>query len=291
MAPRAAAMRRLALLVAWLVARCAALEAVELVAVVLTVPAHRPHRDAIRGGWGRPSTFDVAVWFVVSSRDAGFGGEPFVAERAAFGNLVVCDAPAGFDRIIHKVSCAARAAVARFAFDYLLKTDDDATLCLGQVIKDLRAAGPGPLYAGRKLKARRPLADGKPLRANLGLTHDPPHFGGHGYAVTRDVAALLAAPDPPRFHHLHEDTNFGLWMVGLAVKRVNLRAMTDHYYPNAKNVQSVRDPAQVAACEALMANRYRANASWDLHARRRPSLSGARERRRRKKKICAKPLL
>ena len=53
------------------------------------------------------------------------------------------------------------------------------------------------------------------------------HTGGHGYAVSRDVAESLVAAfrTGALYHHLHEDTNFGLWMLGLSVKRVNLRAM------------------------------------------------------------------
>ena len=42
-----------------------------------------------------------------------------------------------------------------------------------------------------------------------------------------------------RYHHLHEDTCFGNWVVGFDVKRLNLRAMTDHYYPNQKNLAGV----------------------------------------------------
>ena len=39
--------------------------------------------------------------------------------------------PSGFDSTIHKVSCAAGRAVAAYEhFNYFLKTDDDATLCL-----------------------------------------------------------------------------------------------------------------------------------------------------------------
>ena len=249
---------------------CLSTTALELLAVVLTVPAHRPNRDAIRKGWGKPSSFDVALWFVVSSRDADFSAADFITERNTFDDVVVCDVPSGFNRIIHKVSCALALAVKQLDFDYVIKTDDDATLCLGQIIKDLRAAPhDAALYAGRKLKFRRPLAEGKPLRANLGLVHDPPHFGGHGYAVSRDAAASVVAAfeTGALYHHLHEDTNFGLWMLGLDAKRVNLRAMADNYFPNQKNMKSVVDPAQAARCEALMANRFAdSNASWDLYA-------------------------
>ena len=45
-----------------------------------------------------------------------------------------------------------------------------------------------------------------------------------------------------RYHHLHEDTCFGNWVVGFDVKRLNLRAMTDHYYPNQKNLAGVSRP-------------------------------------------------
>ena len=103
---------------------CLSTTALELLAVVLTVPAHRPNRDAIRKGWGKPSSFDVALWFVVSSRDADFSAADFITERNTFDDVVVCDVPSGFNRIIHKVSCALAKAVAAVDFDYVIKTDD-----------------------------------------------------------------------------------------------------------------------------------------------------------------------
>ena len=40
----------------------------EVVFAVLTVPQHRPHRDAIRNGYGQPGGFRTKLWFVVSER-------------------------------------------------------------------------------------------------------------------------------------------------------------------------------------------------------------------------------
>ena len=152
----------------------------------------------------------------------------------------MCDTAPGFDHIIGKVSCAIRKAVHLYDFDFFFKTDDDATLCIAQLVKDLRAAPKGAsVYAGRRVKAGRALEAGKPLEVNLGLTTDPPHFGGHGYGVSYDVARFLSHPPAPLYHHLHEDTCFGNWVVGFDVKRLNLRAMTDHYYPNQKNLAGV----------------------------------------------------
>ena len=212
----------------------------EVVFAVLTVPQHRPHRDAIRTGYGQPGGFQTKLWFVVSEKDPGFAGAGFVEERSQRDDLLVCDTAPGFDHIIGKVSCAIRKAVHLYDFDFFFKTDDDATLCIAQLVKDLRAAPKGAsVYAGRRVKAGRALEAGKPLEVNLGLTTDPPHFGGHGYGVSYDVARFLSHPPAPLYHHLHEDTCFGNWVIGFDVKRVNLRAMTDHYYPNQKNLAGV----------------------------------------------------
>ena len=212
----------------------------EVVFAVLTVPQHRPHRDAIRTGYGQPGGFQTKLWFVVSEKDPGFAGAGFVEERSKRDDLLVCDTAPGFDHIIGKVSCAIRKAVQLYNFDFFFKTDDDATLCIAQLVKDLRAAPKGAsVYAGRRIKAGRALEAGKPLEVNLGLTTDPPHFGGHGYGVSYDVARFLSHPPAPLYHHLHEDTCFGNWVVGFDVKRLNLRAMTDHYYPNQKNLAGV----------------------------------------------------
>ena len=212
----------------------------EVVFAVLTVPQHRPHRDAIRTGYGQPGGFQTKLWFVVSEKDPSFGGAGFVEERSQRDDLLVCDTAPGFDHIIGKVSCAIKKAVHLYDFDFFFKTDDDATLCIAQLVKDLRAAPKGAsVYAGRRVKAGRALEAGKPLEVNLGLTTDPPHFGGHGYGVSYDVARFLSHPPAPLYHHLHEDTCFGNWVIGFDVKRLNLRAMTDHYYPNQKNLAGV----------------------------------------------------
>ena len=215
----------------------------EVVFAVLTVPQHGPHRDAIRNGYGQPGGFRTKLWFVVSEKDPGYEGAGFVEERSQRDDLLVCNTEPGFDHIIGKVSCAIRKAVQLYNFDFFFKTDDDATLCIAQLVKDLRAAPKGAsVYAGRRVKAGRALEAGKPLEVNLGLTTDPPHFGGHGYGVSYDVARFLSHPPAPLYHHLHEDTCFGNWVIGFDVKRLNLRAMTDHYYPNQKNLAGVSRP-------------------------------------------------
>ena len=231
-------MRRL---LPWLALTCAQEKPYyEVVFAVLTVPQHGPHRDAIRNGYGQPGGFRTKLWFVVSEKDPSFGGAGFVEERSKRDDLLVCDTEPGFDHIIGKVSCAIRKAVQLYNFDFFFKTDDDATLCIAQLVKDLRAAPKGAsVYAGRRVKAGRALEAGKPLEVNLGLTTDPPHFGGHGYGVSYDVARFLSDPPAPLYHHLHEDTCFGNWVIGFDVKRLNLRAMTDHYYPNQKNLAGV----------------------------------------------------
>ena len=66
--------------------------AVELVTVVLTVPAHGPQRAAIRDGYGQRSTFSILLWFVVSNQDAGFWDDAFQAERQRRRDVVVCGA-------------------------------------------------------------------------------------------------------------------------------------------------------------------------------------------------------
>ena len=100
----------------------------EVVFAVLTVPQHRPHRDAIRNGYGQPGGFRTKLWFVVSEKDPGFAGAGFVEERSQRDDLLVCDTAPGFDHIIGKVSCAIRKAVHLYDFDFFFKTDDDATL-------------------------------------------------------------------------------------------------------------------------------------------------------------------
>ena len=50
----------------------------EVVFAVLTVPQHRPHRDAIRNGYGQPGVFQSKFWSVGSENDRSFSGDAFV---------------------------------------------------------------------------------------------------------------------------------------------------------------------------------------------------------------------
>ena len=128
------------------------------------MPQHRPHRDAIRNGYGQPGGFRTKLWFVVSERDPGFAGADFVAERSQRDDLLVCDTAPGFDHIIGKVSCAIKKAVQLYDFNFFFKTDDDATLCIAQLVKDLRAAPKGERLAAPRQGRARARA-GKPPRS------------------------------------------------------------------------------------------------------------------------------
>ena len=154
-------------------------------------------------------------------------------------DILICDTPTGFENIIKKVSCALIFAVNHVNFDYFFKTDDDSTLCMGKMMTEIREkSSGGPVYLGRSLKWSRGMKPGKPLEVNLGLTKDPPHFGGHGYGVSYGSAKYIAwlLSNFPVYHHLHEDTNFGLWMLPLSVVRLRLKSLEEYIKRNQASI-------------------------------------------------------
>jgi hypothetical protein len=204
----------------------------------LSIPKHWDRRDAIRNGWHDSSKFvgiDSILKFVVSTNDEGVSDSYFVEESQLKKDIIFCGVPSGFHNIIRKVSCGMKDMLRSYTFDFFLKTDDDSTICLGSLLNTLYSqSNLNAAYFGRKLKIERNIPTDKPLFKNLGLIKDPQHFGGHGYGISYDVVVYIQwlMEHFSIYHHLHEDTNFGLWMMPLNINRVSIESMTKYIKSN-----------------------------------------------------------
>ena len=212
----------------------------DIVVIALSVPKHSNRREVVRTGWHDSSKFDgihSMVKFVVSTNDEGVSDSSFIDESTIKNDIILCSVPSGFQNIIRKVSCGMKYMLQSYTFDFFLKTDDDSTICLGSLLNHLysQRSSLNAAYFGRKLKTDRTIPTDKPLVKNLGLLKDPQHFGGHGYGVSYDVVVYIQwlMEHFPVYHHLHEDTNFGLWLMPLNIKRVSIGSMDKYIKSNA----------------------------------------------------------
>lgn len=125
---------------------------VELLVGLLTVPAAAPIRSRRRESWLAKARYDcpslLEYRFVLSIREP-FDGR-LLLEATEHKDMLFVDAPAGFDFISHKVKYFVDWAVDNFRFKYLLKADDDSSVCLSGLCAELDRIKPGvPLYMGK----------------------------------------------------------------------------------------------------------------------------------------------
>ena len=213
----------------------------DIVVIALSMPKNLDRRNSVRNGWHASSKFDgihSTIKFVVSANDEGISDSSFTEESTIHNDIIFCAVPSGFQNIVRKVSCGMKYMLQSYTFDFLLKTDDDSTICLGPLLNHLYSQHPSlnAAYFGRKLKTERTIPTDKPLVKNLGLIKDPQHFGGHGYGVSYDVVVYIQwlMEHFPVYHHLHEDTNFGLWLMPLNINRICIEIMDKYIKSNAK---------------------------------------------------------
>lgn len=133
----------------------------------------------------------------------------------------------------------ARAYVAD-RFRYLLKADDDSTICLTNLCTELGRLPPDrDVYLGKMKPNNRVSLDPTMRQYNprfvneTGLSVYPRYAGGAGYVVSYTVAQALAAKvitarSPLPFRHFpREDATFGLWMSGIVGERSGITSIRD----------------------------------------------------------------
>jgi hypothetical protein len=121
------------------VATCSALE---LAVIILTRKDAVLQRESARETWAQWADPCAArFWFLLGDAPA----------TSVNGDILYLNVSEGYNKISLKVLHALRWLVERqpLAFRYVLKTDDDSFVCVGGMLRMLRAASPSPLYAGK----------------------------------------------------------------------------------------------------------------------------------------------
>ncbi|KAL1527993.1 hypothetical protein AB1Y20_009364 [Prymnesium parvum] len=225
---------------------------VDLIIGLLSVPAAQPMRQRRRASWLSKALYTCPHFFeyrfILSIRES-FDGS-ILNEAKQYEDLLFVDAPVGFDFISYKVKLFIDWAVDNFHFKYLLKADDDSTICLSSLCTELGVADAvRPLYMG-KFKFRNTVnLDPSQRQYNprylneTGRTTYLPYAGGAGYAISFSLAEKLASKmitstsALPFRHFPREDATFGLWMSGLtgSASRVESarRWLIAHPFPSA----------------------------------------------------------
>ncbi|KAG9289149.1 hypothetical protein G9A89_022458 [Geosiphon pyriformis] len=113
-----------------------------------------------------------------------------------------------------------------FAFDYLVKTNDDVFIRMDTVIHELEELGPGKPYYWKGLaywnippnqETEQEYPDSK-----YDLPVFPPFTAGSLYILSRDIVSLILT-EAPRLFLENEDQSLGVWLFSYNIKPIHDR--------------------------------------------------------------------
>ncbi|CAG8478486.1 9171_t:CDS:2 [Paraglomus occultum] len=167
-----------------------------------------PHSDRI----------SVAYRFIVGSptsvKKRKELGDKLMTENEQYKDLVIVPAGDSYEELSHKVYKAFEWTNG-FAFDYIVKTDDDMFVRMDVVTRELDELGPMRKYYWRGLGYWNipPIQDSSNKNAafDYKLPLFPPFTAGALYILSRDLISLIVT-DTPRVFTKNEDQNLGIWL-------------------------------------------------------------------------------
>ncbi|CAG8504976.1 14501_t:CDS:2 [Ambispora leptoticha] len=114
----------------------------------------------------------------------------------------------------------------KFAFDYLIKTDDDVFIRLDTVAKELEEMGPGKRYYWKGLAywniPPNSEIEQKYADEEYDLPIFPPFTAGPLYILSRDIISLIVN-DAPRLFTRNEYQSLGVWLFSYNIKPIHDR--------------------------------------------------------------------
>ncbi|BGP36168.1 hypothetical protein JCM10449v2_000066 [Rhodotorula kratochvilovae] len=154
---------------------------------------------------------------------AARAGPGIEAEADEWGDMLLVDAPDGYEQLSRKVYEGWRWA-AGIEADYVLKTDDDILLRMDVLAREL-------VQLGRRREYWRGFAywdipaikDASNKNADFAyeLSPFPPYTAGALHILSHDLVQLVAPPHASRLFTKNEDQNLGLWLFPSGVRPIH----------------------------------------------------------------------
>ncbi|GAA5821862.1 hypothetical protein JCM3770_000620 [Rhodotorula araucariae] len=181
----------------------------------------------VAGAGAERAEVSVAYRFLVgrapSPRTAARAGPGIEAEADEWGDMLLVDAPDGYEQLSRKVYEGWRWAAAVDA-DYVVKTDDDILVRMDVLARELGQLGRRKEYwRGFAYWDIPAIKDASNKNADFAyeLSPFPPYTAGALHILSHDLVRLVAPPGASRLFTKNEDQNLGVWLYASGVRPIH----------------------------------------------------------------------
>lgn len=207
-----------------------------------TAFSSRKRRDSVRETWmpqgerlrRLEEEKGIVMRFVIghSATPGGILDRAIEAEDAQHGDFLRLEHVEGYHELSMKTKIYFATAVSLWDADFYVKVDDDVHVNVAML---------GATLARHRAKPRVYIGCMKsgPVLAQKGVKYHEPeywkfgeegnkyfrHATGQIYAISRDLAAYIAANRPLLHRYANEDVSLGAWIIGLDVDHIDDRSM------------------------------------------------------------------
>ncbi|GES89551.1 beta-1,3-galactosyltransferase 6-like [Rhizophagus clarus] len=172
--------------------------------------------------------FSIAYRFILgdapSSKAQMNMGQKLLDESERYGDIIIVPTSDTHDNLSRKVYKGFEWSN-KYAFDYIVKTNDDVFVRMDIVSHELQELGPDKKYYWRGLSYWNiPARNAEIKSAAFGykLPIFPPFTAGTFYILSRDIISLLVT-DAPRLFTKNDDQNLGIWLFPYNIKPIHDR--------------------------------------------------------------------
>jgi len=171
-----------------------------VVVMVSSSPNHTIERNMIRQTWGTRQKFEkyLPTWktfFVIGRQNNASHGDDVIQESKDHGDIILGDFQEHFYNLSLKVQVGFEWSVKYCRYNYLLKTDDDVFVNMGNLFRFLGQSNVTrqELYAGNIIYKARPQRKGKYAVTEEEYSRPvyPRYASGGGFVVSRDVVERM----------------------------------------------------------------------------------------------------
>ena len=195
-----------------------------LVILIISAPDNKYRRIVIRQTWAVNLPNMVRVFFVVGTKDLRHRKKfKLFKEQDRYADLILLpNLVDDYRKLTIKVIESMKWVNEHAQFDYLLKTDDDSYVRVGEILESLKVKPAKMLYMGFFYERSDILDEGKwaePMRYICDSYVD--YAAGGGYVLSFDLVAYIVDNSEKLKKFTNEDVAVGTWLAPLEVNMVH----------------------------------------------------------------------
>ena len=197
---------------------------VHLVILIFSAPDNKYRRTVIRQTWAVDLPNMVRVFFVVGTKDLRHGKKfRLFKEQDRYADLIILtNLVDDYRKLTIKVIESMKWVNEHVRFDYLLKTDDDSYVRVGEILESLKVKPTKMLYMGFFYERADILNEGKWAEPKWYICDSYVTFAvGGGYFLSFELVAYIVDNSEKLKKFTNEDVAVGTWLAPLEVNMVH----------------------------------------------------------------------